>query len=250
MIRGPTWRKGFADLDLAGTAMNVPPPHFQLFSHASASRTAAHAGSDDSSGAWRFILKREDGRVEAEAADEEPGTPADRLELLAIVRGLEALDQPSRVTLFTASRYVARGLRFGLESWRESDWQWERFGQMQPVKNADLWQRIDQAMRFHQVDVRTPRYDALDDLSFTPPEIDETPDFREVPETFVEPRGGAKPPASGSRQVRVKGREFRIDKGIGSSSSTSSTLPRRSQPPPGILAAAIGTLRRLFGGKS
>ena len=89
----------------------------------------------------------------------------------AIVRGLEALDQPSRVTLFTASRYVARGLRFGLESWRESDWQWERFGQMQPVKNADLWQRIDQAMRFHQVDVRTPRYDALDDLSYTPPEF-------------------------------------------------------------------------------
>jgi len=149
--------------------MNVPRPHFQLFSHASASRAAAHAGSDDSSGEWRFILKREDGQVEAQAADEEPGTPADRLELLAIVRGLEALDQPSRVTLFTASRYVARGLRFGLESWRESDWQWERFGQMQPVKNADLWQRIDQAMRFHQVDVRTPRYDALDDLSYTPP---------------------------------------------------------------------------------
>jgi ribonuclease HI len=237
--------------------MNVPCPHFQLFSHASASRAAAHAGSDDSSGEWRFILKREDGRVEAQAADEEPGTPADRLELLAIVRGLEALDQPSRVTLFTASRYVARGLRFGLESWRESDWQWERFGQMQPVKNADLWQRIDQAMRFHQVDVRTPRYDALDDLSYTPPEFtsadqvdDETPDFREVPVASSAVRGGAKPRASGARHVRVKGREVRIDKGTGSSPGSTTNLSRRGQPPPGILATAIGALRRFFGGKS
>ena len=230
--------------------MNVPRPHFQLYSHASTSRAAAHAGSDDSSGEWRFILKREDGRVEAQAADEEPGTPADRLELLAIVRGLEALDQPSRVTLFTASRYVARGLRFGLESWRESEWQWERFGQMQPVKNADLWQRIDQAMRFHQVDVRTPRYDALDDLSYTPPVVDEMPDFREVP---ASPEG-AKPlarEASGSRHLRLQGRELRIDKGVGIASGSTTNLPRRGQPPPpGILATAIGVMRRFFGGKT
>ncbi len=184
--------------------------------------------------------------MEAEAADEEPGTPADRLELLAIVRGLEALDQPSRVTLFTASRYVARGLRFGLESWRESDWQWERFGQMQPVKNADLWQRIDQAMRFHQVDVRTPRYDALDDLSYTPPEIDETPDFQEIPVSSA----SAKPQAAGSRHVRLRGRALRIDKGLGRSSGIATNLPRRGQPPPGILATAMGALRRFFGGKS
>jgi ribonuclease HI len=227
--------------------MNVPRPHFQLYSHASASRAAAHAGSDDSSGAWRFILKHEDGRVEAEAADEEPGTPADRLELLAIVRGLEALDQPSQVTLFTASRYVARGLRFGVESWRESDWQWERFGQMQPVKNADLWQRIDQAMRFHQVDVRTPRYDALDDLSYTPPEPDETPDFQEVRAESP----SAKPPARvavDSCRVRLQGREFRIDQGIGSSSGNVTDRTRRGQPPPGPFAAALGVLRRFFGG--
>jgi ribonuclease HI len=239
---------------LAVTAMNVPRPHFQLFSHASASRAAAHAGSDDSSGEWRFILKREDGRVEAQAADEEPGTPADRLELLAIVRGLEALDQPSRVTLFTASRYVARGLRFGLESWRESDWQWERFGQMQPVKNADLWQRIDQAMRFHQVDVRTPRYDALDDLSFTPPEfisaegVDaierDVPDFREVPVTSTAVRGSSKHQAIGSRPMRVKGREFRIDKGIGTTNSL------RGEPSSGMMARFAGALRRFLGGDS
>ena len=243
--------------------MNVPRPHFQLFSHASASR-AAHAGNDDSTGEWRFILKREDGRTECEAADEEPGTPADRLELLAIVRGLEALNQPSRVTLFTASRYVARGLRFGLESWRESDWQWERFGQLQPVKNADLWQRIDQAMQFHQVDVRTPRYDALDDLSYTPPEYvgeagfnsveDETPDFQEIPVSSAGRRSkssaGEKPAEAGARIVRHKGREFRIDKGTGNSAGSAAKVSRRGQPPQGLFASTFGALRRIFGGKS
>ena len=236
--------------------MNVPRPHFQLYSHASASRTPAHAGSDDSSGEWQFVLKREDGRVEAQAADEEPGTPADRLELLAIVRGLEALDQPSRVTLFTASRYVARGLRFGLESWRESDWQWERFGQMQPVKNSDLWQRIDQAMRFHQVDVRTPRYDALDDLSHSPPTFaredmdaglnDETPDFREIPVSSPSVRSATKGPADSGRLVRVKGREFRIDRG---SHASVKNVPL-GEPSPGLVSRLTGTLRRFFGGSS
>lgn len=237
--------------------MNVPRPHFQLYSHASASRTPAHAGNDDSSGEWRFVLKREDGAVEAQAADEEPGTPADRLELLAIVRGLEALDQPSRVTLFTASRYVARGLRFGLESWRESDWQWERFGQMQPVKNADLWQRIDQAMRFHQVDVRTPRYDALDDLSYVPPKFspeemgtgleEETPDFREIPVSSSLVRSATTATADGGRLVRVKGRAFRIDRG---SPASVKTLPPRGEPPPGLVSRLAGAMRRFFGGSS
>lgn len=245
--------EGFADIasNLAFTAMNVPRPHFQLFSHASA-RPAAHAGIDDSSGEWRFVLKREDGRTECEAADEEPGTPGDRLELLAIVRGLEALDQPSRVTLFTASRYVARGLRFGLESWRESDWQWERYGQMQPVKNADLWRRIDQAMKFHQVEVKTPRYDALDDLSFSPPQFspdefdlatdEQMPDFQEFRSSSLVP-AGMKPPIGG-RQVRLKGREFRIDKGRSSVTALSS----RGEPPRGLVSRVVTAVRRLFVG--
>jgi hypothetical protein len=115
-------------------------------------------------------------------------------------------------------------------------------------------------MRFHQVDVRTPRYDALDDLSYTPPEFtsadsldvadDEMPDFREVPVASSPARGGAKPQAIGSRHVRVKGREFRIDKGTGNSSGSTTNLPRRGQPPSGILASAIGALRRFFVGRA
>jgi ribonuclease HI len=109
---------------------------------------------------WRFVLEALDGSARLEAADEEPDVEPDRLELWAVVRGLEALNQPTRVTLVTPSRYVSRGFRFGLKEWRENDWQWERFGEMAPVKNGDLWRRVDRAMRFHKVECRTWRFDS------------------------------------------------------------------------------------------
>ena len=83
----------------------------------------------------------------------------ERLELLAVVRGLEALDQPSRVTLVTPSKYVHRGLLYGLEEWRTNGWSWEHFGQMVPVKNRDLWQRLDRALGFHELEFQPWRLD-------------------------------------------------------------------------------------------
>jgi ribonuclease HI len=127
--------------------MSVPAPHFRLIPTARTDRPP----HESAAGQWRFVLEATDGSSKLEAADDEPEVSRDRLELLAIVRGLEALDQPSRVTVVTASRYVCRGIRFGLPAWREDAWQWERFGQLVPIKNADLWRRIDHAMGFHQV---------------------------------------------------------------------------------------------------
>jgi hypothetical protein len=74
---------------------------------------------------------------------------------LALVRGLEAVPQPARVTLVASSPYVNRVLNGGLDEWRTSGWQWERHGEMVPVKNADLWQRVDRALNFHSVECRT-----------------------------------------------------------------------------------------------
>ena len=76
--------------------------------------------------------------------------------------GLEALEQPSRVTLVTSSRYVSRGLRFGLEEWRSNGWRWERDGRPVPIKNGDLWQRVDWALKFHRVRCRSWRIDAAE----------------------------------------------------------------------------------------
>jgi len=125
-------------------------PRYYLFS---GSKEGADAGH------WKFVLRHADGSQRLTAEDVEPGVCGERLELLTIVRGLEALDQPSRVTLMTSSSYVREGIRRGVVEWRKNGWRWERFGQMVPVKNLDLWQRVDRAMQFHQVDCRTYRID-------------------------------------------------------------------------------------------
>ena len=97
------------------------------------------------------------------ADDVDPEAQGDRLELLTVVRGLEALEQPSRVTLWTPNTYVREGIRHGVREWRENGWMWEYFGKMVPVKNDDLWKRLDRAMEFHDVDCRTWRIDSAHD---------------------------------------------------------------------------------------
>jgi len=104
--------------------------------------------------AWRFVLEHVGTGESFSATDVESCECLERLELLAVVRGLEALDQPAKVTLVTKSRYVSRGLKRGLTDWRNNAWHWERFGRMVPVRDHDLWRRIDRALGFHQVTVR------------------------------------------------------------------------------------------------
>ncbi len=131
--------------------LHSPGPHFLLFSE---------AWLDGEQGNWRFVLSPVGAGDGLSAADAEPVACLERLELLAVVRGLEALDHPARVTLVTNSRYVNRGLKHGLADWRASDWHWERFGQLVPVRHADLWRRVDRALEFHELDCRLWRFDA------------------------------------------------------------------------------------------
>ncbi|MGL4514744.1 MAG: RNase H family protein [Lacipirellulaceae bacterium] len=114
------------------------------------------AESDPSLGerSWRFALHSSDNPWTVAASDVESGASDDRLELLAVVRGLEALDQPSEVTLVTRSEFVIKGIERGLADWRNNHWRWERFGRLVTVRHADLWRRIDQALRFHTVRCR------------------------------------------------------------------------------------------------
>lgn len=134
--------------------MNPTKPQYYLLAE------ARFSGEGESSAQWHFLLEAADGSARLDIADEEPDAPGDRVELLALVRGLEAIDQPAQVSLITPSRYVSHGLRFGLDQWRENGWQWEAFGQMTPIKNVDLWKRIDQALTFHRVECRTMRNDS------------------------------------------------------------------------------------------
>jgi ribonuclease HI len=84
--------------------------------------------------------------------------------LLTLVRALESLDQPSKVTLIGCSNYIRQGIQYGVAEWRANDWLWEWFGQMVPVKNADLWQRLDRSLAFHEVECGLRRIDAAHPL--------------------------------------------------------------------------------------
>ena len=139
--------------------MSTSSPHFLLFSESCVRK--------EKPSEWRFVLESLDGTHRVAAADSETETPADRLELLAVVRGLEALEQPSKVTLVTKSRYVSNGFQRGLNDWKENNWRWERFGRLVSVRNADLWKRIDSALSYHAVNCRTWRFDSAEGLTQT-----------------------------------------------------------------------------------
>lgn len=144
--------------------MIVKRPHYLLLSDA---RTKA-ASDGPRGGRWHFVLESTADGQKLDVTEREPDISGERLELLSVVRGLEALDQPSCVTLVTPSRYVARGIRFGLEDWRRNDWCWERDGGYAPVKNSDLWQRLDRALAYHQLRFRWLRVDTPH-LAASPP---------------------------------------------------------------------------------
>ena len=144
-------------------AMSVAAPHFLLY--AEAAHGVQAKGGD--AGRWRFVLRLPSGETSLEAADDEQESSPERLELLAVIRGLEALSQPSRVTLLSGSRAIRRGLVHGLTQWRENDWQWERFGRLAPVKNGDLWQRLDRLLEYHALECGPARLEKADD--FAPP---------------------------------------------------------------------------------
>jgi ribonuclease HI len=131
--------------------MNDPTPHYLLM---------AEASRIEGFGRWRFVLRPIDGAAVLEVADTEPDVWGERLDLLTVVRALESLDQPSRVTLIGCTRYVEQGIQYGLAEWRDNNWRWEYFGQMAPIRDADLWQRMDRLLQFHRVECSQRRLDA------------------------------------------------------------------------------------------
>ncbi len=132
--------------------MTAPKPHYLLFCDGNALASSDSTASQR--GRWRFVLEDVESGVRTEATDSEQSCAPDRCALVSVLRGLESLEQPSRVTLITTSRYVTRGLQYGLTEWRENDFTWEHFGAVQPIRNADIWRRIDRTLAFHQVQCR------------------------------------------------------------------------------------------------
>jgi ribonuclease HI len=100
-------------------------------------------------GGWGAILRWRG--VEKELAGAEPATTNNRMELMAAIQGLEALKRPSAVVLYTDSRYVHDGITRYLRNWLKNGW---KTADKKPVKNIDLWQRLEAAIEAHQVQWR------------------------------------------------------------------------------------------------
>ncbi|AHM03871.1 Ribonuclease HI [Roseibacterium elongatum DSM 19469] len=78
----------------------------------------------------------------------EAQTTNNRMELLAAISALEALERPSKITVVTDSAYVKGGITAWLFSWKKNGW---KTSTKKPVKNEDLWRRLDEAARRHDV---------------------------------------------------------------------------------------------------
>lgn len=102
-------------------------------------------------GGWGVLLiARDNGQVvkERELSGGEAQTTNNRMELLAAISALEALSRPSHLTIVTDSAYVKNGVTEWIHAWKRKNW---RTAGGAPVKNLELWQRLDAAAAPHQV---------------------------------------------------------------------------------------------------
>lgn len=118
-----------------------PRPHVLLF-------TDGACSGNPGPGGWGFLLRHPTTGKAREGSGGEPDTTNNRMELTAVIRGLEALTRSSRVDLTSDSKYVLDGLREWLPAWKARGW---KTAAKKPVKNQDLWQRLDELMAEHQV---------------------------------------------------------------------------------------------------
>ena len=97
-------------------------------------------------GGWGALLRY--GGAERELCGGEAATTNNRMELTAAIRALEALKRPSRIVLYTDSAYVKDGITRWIDRWKRNGW---RTAAGKPVKNVDLWRRLDAALAGHTV---------------------------------------------------------------------------------------------------
>ncbi len=102
-------------------------------------------------GGWAFILRHLASGKEKELFGGERETTNNRMEMTAVIRGLEALKRPAAVELVTDSMYVGKGITEWMPKWKASGWRRREGSRWAEVKNEDLWRRLDQLLARHRV---------------------------------------------------------------------------------------------------
>jgi ribonuclease HI len=121
------------------TPVKAPPRRVEIF-------TDGACSGNPGPGGWGAILRY--GETQKEMSGGEAVTTNNRMELLAAINALEALKRPSQVDLHTDSQYVKNGIMSWIHGWKRNGW---KTADKKPVKNADLWQRLDDVSDLHEV---------------------------------------------------------------------------------------------------
>ncbi len=100
-------------------------------------------------GGWGALLTW--GSIEKELCGGERDTTNNRMELTAVIESLRALTRPTQVRVFTDSTYVQQGITKWIHGWKKNGW---RTSSKEPVKNAELWQALDEVARKHAIEWR------------------------------------------------------------------------------------------------
>ena len=97
-------------------------------------------------GGWGAVMRY--GTVEKELNGSEEQTTNNRMELMAAIRAIEAVKRPCEIHLHTDSEYLRQGITTWIHSWKKRGW---KTADKKPVKNVDLWQRLEAAIETHDV---------------------------------------------------------------------------------------------------
>jgi ribonuclease HI len=119
-------------------------PQVQLF-------TDGGCSGNPGPGGWAFILRHPATGKELERSGGERETTNNRMELSAVVEGLAALKKPTAVEIFTDSVYVGKGMIEWLPKWKANGWRRKEGTKLVPVKNEDLWRKLDAELARHEV---------------------------------------------------------------------------------------------------
>ncbi len=98
-------------------------------------------------GGWGVLIEYKAHRKEICGGD--PQTTNNRMELMAAIQALETLNRPCRIKLHTDSKYVLQGITEWLDNWKKRGW---KTATKHPVKNEDLWRRLDAAIQPHDIE--------------------------------------------------------------------------------------------------
>jgi ribonuclease HI len=126
------------------SAQQPMPVEVQLFADGACSGNPGPGG-------WAFILRHLASGKEKEAFGGERDTTNNRMEMTAVIRGLETLKRPTSVELVTDSIYVGKGLTEWMPKWKANGWRRKERGRLNSIKNEDLWRQLDALLQRHRV---------------------------------------------------------------------------------------------------